>query len=208
MARVKGPLFSMDARGSIGKTLVFSIWKGINYVRRHSIPSNPKSAAQVSMRSMFTFLSQIWNGLTAGNKATWDTRADSLNISPFNVFMAYSMDLWNHYKGPSKEYPAAEAGVGGLAPITTVSAGVKELSLSIAHGATSPDWGWIIHRSTTTGFTPSRSTAVAVIETTADPDVYLDVPLLTGTLYYYRIQGFADDSVMGTLEAETSGTPT
>lgn len=208
MARVKGPLFSMDARGSIGKTLVYSIWKGINYVRRHSIPSNPKSAAQVSFRAMFTFLSQIWDGLTVGNKATWDTRADSLNISSFNAFMQISMDLWNHYKGPTKEYPAAEAGVGGDAPTTTVSAGVKELSLSIVHGAASPDWGWIIHRSITTGFTPSRSTAIAVIATSADPDVYLDAPLLTGIPYYYRVQGFADDSVKGTLEAEVSGTPT
>lgn len=208
MARVKGPLFSMDARGSIGKTLVFSIWKGINYVRRHSIPSNPKSAAQVSFRSMMTFLSQIWDGLSAANKATWDTRADSLGISAFNAFVGWNQGLWNRYKGPTKEYPATEAGAGGDAPTTTVTAGVKELSLSIAHGVASPDWGWVIHRSTSTGFTPSRSTAVAVIPTSADPDVYLDAPLLTGTTYYYRVQGFSDDSVLGTLEAEKSGTPT
>jgi hypothetical protein len=198
----------MDARGSVGKTLVFSIWKGINYVKRHSIPSNPKSAAQVSFRAMFTFLSQIWDGLTAGNKATWDTRADSLNVSPFNAFMAYSMSRWNHYKGPTIEYPAAEGDAGGDAPTTTPSAGVKEISLSIAHGAVSPDWGWVVHRSTSTGFTPSRSTAVAVIATAADPDVYLDAPLLTGVPYYYRIQGFGDEGTLGALEAERTATPT
>jgi len=208
MARVKGPLFSMDARGSIGKTLVFSVWRGINYVRRHAIPSNPKSAAQLSFRSMMKFLSQIWNGLSAANKATWDDRSDSLNISPFNAFVGYSQTRWNHYKGPTKEYAAAEAGEGGDAPTTTPSNGVKEISLSIAHGVASPAWGWIIHRSTTTGFTPSRSTAVAVMATAADPDVYLDAPLVTGTPYYYRIQGFSDDGVLGTLEAEVTGTPT
>lgn len=208
MARVKGPLFSMDARGSVGKAIVFSIWKGVNYVKRHSIPSNPKSAAQVSFRSQMTFLSQIWAGLTAGNKATWDTRADSLNISPFNAFVGYSMSRWNHYKAGTKEYPAGEAGVGGDAPTTTPAAGVKEISLSIVHGAASPDWGWIIHRSVTTGFTPSRSTAIAVVATAADPDVYLDAPLLTGTPYYYRIQGFSDEGDLGTLEAEVTSTPT
>lgn len=208
MARVKGPLFSMDARGSVGKTLVFSIWKGINYVRRHSIPANPKSPAQISFRATMTFLSQIWDGLTAGNKATWDDRADSLGISPFNAYVGFSQSRWNHYKGPTKEYPAGEVGEGGDAPTTTITAGVKELSLSIAHGVAAPDWGWIIHRSTSTGFTPSRSTGIAVIPTTVDPDVYLDVPLLTGVPYYYRIQGFSADGVLGTLEAETTGTPT
>ncbi len=208
MARVKGPLFSMDARGSIGKTLVFSIWKGINYVKRHSIPSNPKSAAQVSFRSMMTFLSQIWDGLTAGNKATWDTRADSLNISPFNAFVGYSMTRWNHYKGPTIEHPAAEGDVGGDAPTTTPANGVKEISLSIAHGVAPPDWGWIIHRSVDTGFTPSRSTAVAIFATAADPDVYLDAPLPTGVQQFYRIQGFGDEGTKGTLEAEVTGTPT
>jgi len=208
MARVKGPLFSMDARGSIGKTLVFSIWKGINYVKRHSIPSNPKSAAQVSFRAMFTFLSQIWDGLSTANKATWDTRADSLNVSPFNAFMQVSMTRWNHYKGPTKEYPAGEAGTAGDAPTTTVSTGVKELSLSISHGVASPGWGWVIHRSVTTGFTPSRSTAIASIQTSVDPDVYLDAPLLTGIPYYYRIQGFSVEGDLGTLEAQVTGTPT
>lgn len=207
MARVKGPLFSMDARGTIGGAIVFSVWKGVNYVRRHAIPANPRSAGQLSFRAMMTFLSQTWNGLSAGDKATWDARADSLSISPFNAFVGYSLNRWNHFKGPTEAYPAAEAGSVADAPTTTVTAGVKENSLSIAHGVTSPDWGWVIHRSTSTGFTPSRSTAVAVIPTTGDPDVFLDAPLVTGTTYYYRIQGFGDDGVLGTLEAEKSGTP-
>lgn len=208
MAVVKGPLMSMDASGSVGKVLVFSKWRGINYVRRHSIPANPKTAAQVSFRSMFTFLSQIWAGLTVANKATWDVRAASFNLPTFNVFMAYSMERWDHYKGPSKEFPAGEAGVGGDDPITTVTAGVKELSLSIVHGVLSPGWGWLIHRSITTGFTPSRSTAIAAVATAADPDVYLDVPLLTGIPYYYRLQGFSIEGDLGDLEAEQTGTPT
>lgn len=208
MVKVYGPMLSLDASGTIAKTATFSKWKGRNYVRNRVIPANPKSAAQVSMRGMMKFLSQIWDGLTAGNKATWDDLADASQISPFNAMVGRNMDLWNTYKGPTKEYPATEVGAGGLAPTTTVTAGVKELSLSIADGATPPDWGWIIHRSTSTGFTPSRSTLVAAIERTGTPTVYLDTPLTTGVTYYYRIQGFADDSVLGTLEVEKSGTPT
>src|SRR3990172_3936660 len=135
MVKVNGPLMSFDASGTIAKTATFSKWKGRNYVRSRVIPSNPQSAAQVSMRSMMKFLSQIWAGLTAANKATWDTAADASAISPFNAFVAGGMARWNSYKSPSKEDPAAEAGAGGAAPTTTPTAGVKEITLSIADGA-------------------------------------------------------------------------
>lgn len=208
MATVKGPLFSLDASGSIGGAVVFSKWKGRNYVRRHAIPANPKSAAQVSMRSMMKFLSQIWDGLSDANKATWVARAAVTNISPFNAFVSFNQSLWNTFHGPTQELPATETGEGGDAPTTTISAGVKELSLSIADGASGPDWGWLIHSSLTTGFTPSRSTIIAAIEATATPTVFLHTPLTTGVEVFYRIQGFSDDSVLGTAEAEKSETPT
>lgn len=207
MVKVYGPMMSMDASGTIADAATFSKWKGRNYVRQRIIPANPQSAAQTAVRAWMRFLSQIWNGLTAGNKATWDTRAKEASISAFNAFCGYNLARWHHFKSPSKEDPAAETGAGGDAPTTTVTAGVKELSLSIADGATPPDWGWIVHRSTTTGFTPSASTVVAAVERTATPTVYLDSNLVTGTTYYYRVGGFSDDGVKGTLEAEKSGTP-
>ena len=33
MAKLHGPLFSLDARGQLGKTLVYSIWKGLNILK-------------------------------------------------------------------------------------------------------------------------------------------------------------------------------
>ena len=43
MAKVNGPLFSLDARGQLGKALVYAIWKGLNYARKYVIPFNPKT---------------------------------------------------------------------------------------------------------------------------------------------------------------------
>jgi len=199
---------SMDASGTLADAITFSKWKGRNYVRQRVVPANPKSAAQTAMRAMLRFLAQIWAGLTAGNKATWDDLAAQSAVSAFNAFVGSGQSRWNHFDSPSKEYPPAEIGAGGTAPTTTISAGVKELQLSIADGATPPDWGWLIHRSETTGFTPSRATLIAAIERTATPTIYVDTPLETGTPYYYRIAGFSDDGVKGVLEAEKTGTPT
>lgn len=51
MAKVSGPLMSMDARGKYAGTLVFSGWKGRATVRQLVTPSNPMSNAQTKVRN-------------------------------------------------------------------------------------------------------------------------------------------------------------
>jgi len=54
MAKLKAPLFSLGASGSIAKTLVYFPWKGINAVREHVVPTNPKTTAQQAQRAHMT----------------------------------------------------------------------------------------------------------------------------------------------------------
>lgn len=51
MAKVTGPLMSLDASGTVGNTAVFSKWKGRNYVRLRVTPMNPQSQGQADSRS-------------------------------------------------------------------------------------------------------------------------------------------------------------
>jgi len=50
MAKVDGPLFSLNARGKLGKSLVYIGWKGIKTVRQWLKPANPQSANQGDIR--------------------------------------------------------------------------------------------------------------------------------------------------------------
>lgn len=50
MAKLTGPLFSLDARGKLGSALVFIGWKGIKTVRQWLKPANPQSADQGDVR--------------------------------------------------------------------------------------------------------------------------------------------------------------
>jgi len=50
MAKLTGPLFSLDARGKLGSALVFIGWKGIKTVRQWLKPANPQSAGQGDVR--------------------------------------------------------------------------------------------------------------------------------------------------------------
>jgi hypothetical protein len=51
MAKTTGPLFSLEASGTVGNTVVYSQWKGVNYVRRRVVPANPYEALQVVARN-------------------------------------------------------------------------------------------------------------------------------------------------------------
>jgi len=92
MPRLTGPLFSLDARKTLGNTIVYSAWKGINYARLRVIPYNPKSAYQTGVRDTMT-----WGVLyfTKGDyvadaqKTWWNTYAEGTNQSGFNRFMKF-----------------------------------------------------------------------------------------------------------------------
>lgn len=78
MAKVTGPLMSMDASGKFAGTLVFSRWKGRPTVRQLVAPSNPRTADQIAARNAVRILgvgqkwanatSQIRSGETATDK--------------------------------------------------------------------------------------------------------------------------------------------
>lgn len=65
MARVTGPLMSMEASGTIGKTLTFANWVGRQYVRRWTRPANPQTQDQMDQRNAF---SVIGVGVSQANK--------------------------------------------------------------------------------------------------------------------------------------------
>ena len=101
MAKITGPLFSLDARGSVGRSIVYSIWKGVNYLRRHVVPQNPKSDDQIVIRTVITDGSQKWadGTITSGDKLLWNAFAEGKPFSGFNAYMkAYVAD--NFDAGP------------------------------------------------------------------------------------------------------------
>ncbi len=209
MVVVYGPLFSLSASGTLAKAITFSSWKGRAYVRQRVIPANPQSGPQTGMRAMLKFLSQEWTNLSTAEKDDWTTRAAATVISTFNAYVSYNQSRWRSYKNPSKLDPADETGTSPGAPITTPTGGIRQIQLSIAdHATDKPDWAYVIHRSTTTGFTPAFSNVVAIVAwDVAGTTIYIDTPLAIAT-YYYRIYGTLDTGLKGVVEAEVSGAAT
>lgn len=102
MALVNGPLFSLSASGQLGKALVYSRWKGRDYVREYVIPANPRTLAQFIQRGFITAASRWWAGLAneAGAQASWDGAASAQNISAFNALVSDAADKMRNDDAP------------------------------------------------------------------------------------------------------------
>lgn len=84
MAKVTGPFMSIDASGSIYKTLTASIWKGRNYIRGWFRPSNPKTADQFTQRTLLATAVAAWQVLVA-EKPAYGAGANSIYKDQWNL---------------------------------------------------------------------------------------------------------------------------
>lgn len=199
MATVKGPLFSLDASGSIGGSVVFAKWKGRNYVRRHAVPANPRSALQVGTRAMLRFLAQDWDGLSDAEKLTWATPAEPDNISTFNAFIRYNMSRWALFKYPTQSYPAAEANTAATLDTPVCTAQVKSILAGFTVNPLEENWGAAIFRKIGSAPGESRAECVRIIPAaSAAAFTWTDIDVVVGSDYYYDATPFSDDGVKGT----------
>lgn len=80
MAKVTGPLMSMDARGAIGSAIVFLGWKGIKSCRMWLKPANPQSTGQGNIRTIIGAVGRACGKAIAG--APYATKLVNLGIIP------------------------------------------------------------------------------------------------------------------------------
>lgn len=207
MARVTGPLMSMDASGTIAGAIVFSRWKGLPYVRRHAIPSNPRSFKQVSMRAMMTFLSRAWTGIGAGPQGNWSAAAETLHQSGFNRFVGHNQSRWRNFTTPEQDTPSAGPGVAPDAATVVVTGGVREALLAITPGANLPDFGWLIFGHLGAAPTPSISSLVGVIDLMGGNPSFTHTPIAAG-VWHYITRGFNVGGDAGSDSADAFDTVT
>lgn len=112
MAKVTGPLMSLEASGTIGNALTFSRWVGRPYVRRYTVPGNPQTLIQEVHRNRFS---------SVGTITTWASRNDQLfgtNTKSVQLLIKEKTPAdqrWNGYllrvmtSGGGAQYEAAKA---------------------------------------------------------------------------------------------------
>lgn len=207
MARTTGPLLSFDASGSVGGAIVFSKWKGRNYVRQLVIPSNPQTPSQTAYRSFFKFLAQNWAAIDPTDQDSWNGLADGNKVSDFNAYMAKNQGFVKNGLYPSQNVAHDAILDPADTPVITATGGVGMASLSINPNTVEDNWGYQIFRKLGSAPTGSFTETIAVVLGTADPTVYVDSPLAAGT-WHYKVVPFSTDGNNGLLSADANAVVT
>ena len=75
--KLKGPLFSMQAKKTLGGILEFSLRHGKSLLRFHQQPTGPTSSGQTTERGYYLEAAGKWSALTAGEKAQWNAQNET-----------------------------------------------------------------------------------------------------------------------------------
>ena len=87
MAKVKGPLFSIQAYGELAQTLVFQRRRGAATVYGYTEPKVPNTAGQVSQQTSFASAISSWRVLPAASKVWWLEAARGTKHSGYNLYV-------------------------------------------------------------------------------------------------------------------------
>lgn len=117
--KVRAPLHSIDVRGRFGVALVFSIWRGANYARTFTIPTNPRTPRQLTIRAFLTTASRAWNLITDAQRTAWDAFAqlqsrtdvfgEPIKATGINEYVALSVIALDVGQVPVSDPPITDA---------------------------------------------------------------------------------------------------
>ena len=116
MAKVSGPLMSMEASGKFGGSLVFGSWKGRSVVRQLVTPSNPRLAGQTLARNHMRVTGELQK--FANHQTKTRTYAGGTQQTPKEFWrsVAPAGQAWNGYMVKSC------IGVGGANIVAALAA--------------------------------------------------------------------------------------
>lgn len=93
MVRATGPLFSLEARKQLGKTLIYKTKGGKSFITRYNKPGgqNPHtpSTSQAEKRNYYGIAVEVWQNKTNEEKAYWNNivKLQNLKMSGWNLFL-------------------------------------------------------------------------------------------------------------------------
>lgn len=186
MVRLKGQLLSLDASGSLAKTLTFSSWKGRAYAKKFSVPTDNQQTGHLGMRAAMSFVSQQWKGLSTANKDTWNAPATEHQISEFDAYVSLNLLRAVETNAPTKANPPVEATFTPSAFGQTVTPEDQYVDVAFAFVPVPGEWSMTIFRSDISGFTPALENMVHQVTGAIAPLIthIRDVPPTRGTWYY------------------------
>lgn len=87
MGKTKGPLFSVDAKGTIGKALTYQGGMAGKYVKGYNKPGGTPSSSQLLIRQQVARAVNRWKNLTDWEKTQWNYYKDGNGLQGYHAFI-------------------------------------------------------------------------------------------------------------------------
>ena len=156
MAKVRAPLLSFGASGTIAKTQTYADWRGVPYARQRVDPANPKTEGQQLTRDVFAMLNGVWRLLSSNGQAPWTANAKGRPYTNRNKFIGDNTKILR----PETDMAKFEGSPGALGGIvgTSLTLAMSGDDVTATLGLPDVPTGWTI------------ASAVAVMLPDAAPD--------------------------------------
>ncbi len=191
MGKVTAPLLSFGASGTIGKVMTFASWRGVPYVRKHVIPANPQSVAQVLTRDIFGNMNTRWKQGGPLMRAPWNRFAVGQKFVGRNSYMGKNLQAMRG-EADMDNYIGSPGAKGGLPPTSMVLTTSASLGLEAVIVGPTPPTGWTLTSAIATCFidqAPEDTVGDIIGENEDVSDPYsCDITGLTATTY--QVQGW------------------
>lgn len=107
MAKLKGPLFSFQAKKALADSVIYTKLKGRNIAKTLFIPKNPRTPSQLRVRSIMQTVIEEWQKLEPFPKERWEIYAKTLkgkNLTGYSAFLQYNFHYYQEH-GYTAEFP-------------------------------------------------------------------------------------------------------
>lgn len=92
MSKVTGPLFSLDAKGTLKKAIVFQGAIASGKVNKYRKQKDAESERQLLVRILFDEARQRWNAASSETKVLWNNKAKFKNKTGYDLFLQHSIN--------------------------------------------------------------------------------------------------------------------
>lgn len=190
----------VDQRGKLGG-VVYAKNKGGNYIRTKITPTNPQTAAQMSMRQQLGSASSAWRSLTAPERASWINAAPSFpvinvfgqvkQLSGFGLFVQLSKNLALVGSSAPTTAPAPIAIPPIDISILTADASAHTIAISFANAVPGDTFTFVVCA------TPQLGAGIYFVK-----NKYRVVRLISGDTVSPLAIGTQYEAMFGTLTAD------
>jgi hypothetical protein len=141
MATLTGPLFSLQAAGAFGDTIIYERRKGTTYAKPYKVPTLTRYPSQRAVRAITRFLTKEWASANPVTHTTWLAPANAANLNPIAFFLKYNFArLWQDL-APTATYPANIIDEPPQLSLLDVTGATGVIDLSAASNGGGPPWG-------------------------------------------------------------------